>query len=195
MLLRRAHIARVFEGDPGMAGFKQHREHLAPQIGGFDGARGLDLAARRLGFVSHIGGFKIQPKLVMQIGHVRRRKQGPAAFFHHPAHEQIGNPVGGVHVVGTAAVIAGVFAQLQKLLDVEMPCFQVSAHRTLALAALVNRHRRVIHHLEEGNNALRLTIGTLDARTQSAHTGPVVAQSAGELGQQSVFLDGLVNPV
>ena len=195
MLLRRAHIASVFEGDPGMTGFKQHREHLAPQIGGLDGARRLDLTTRCLGFVGHIGCFKIQAKLVVQIGHIGWGKQRPAAFFHDPAHEQIGDPVGGVHVMGAAAVIAGVFAQLQKLLNVEMPGFQVGADRAFALTALIDRHGCVVHHFEEGNNPLRLTVGALDARAQGAHAGPVVAQSAGELGQQGVFLDGLVNPV
>ena len=195
MLLRRAHIASIFEGDPRMTGFKQHREHLAPQIGGLHGARRLDLATGCLGFVGHIGCFKIQAKLVVQVGHIGWRKQRPVAFFHHAAHEQIRNPVGGVHVMGAAAVIAGVFAQLQKFLDVEMPCFQVGTDCALALAALVDCHGRVIDHFEEGHNPLRFAVGTLDARTQSTHTGPVVAQTASELGQQGVFLDGLVNPV
>ena len=99
----------------------------------------------------------------MQIRDIGWGKQGPAAFFHHPAHEQIGNPVGGVHVMGAAAVIAGVFAQLQKLLDVEMPCFQIGTDRALALAALVDCHGRVIDHFEKGNNPLRLAVSTFDA--------------------------------
>ncbi len=53
-----------------------------------------------------------------------------------------------------AAVIAGVLAQFYKLLDVEVPGFQVGADRALALAALVDRHGRVINHLEERHHAL-----------------------------------------
>jgi hypothetical protein len=51
MLLRRAQIARVFEGDPRMPGFKQHGEHLAPQLHGRDFAEQADFAASGLGGV------------------------------------------------------------------------------------------------------------------------------------------------
>ena len=54
----------------------------------------------------------------MQIWRIMRREQRPTALFHHAAHEEIGNPVGGVHVVRAAAVVAGVFAQLQELFNV-----------------------------------------------------------------------------
>jgi CO dehydrogenase/acetyl-CoA synthase epsilon subunit len=32
MLLRRAHVAGILEGDPRMPGLEQHRQHLAPQL-------------------------------------------------------------------------------------------------------------------------------------------------------------------
>ena len=32
MLLRRTQVARILEGDPRMAGFKDHGEHFAPKI-------------------------------------------------------------------------------------------------------------------------------------------------------------------
>ena len=60
-------------------------------------------------------------ELVVQVGHGGGREQGPLALFHHAAHEQVGDPVGRVHVVRAAAVVAGVLAQLQELLDVEVP--------------------------------------------------------------------------
>ena len=94
-----------------------------------------------------------------------------------------------------STVIAGVLAQLQKLFDIEVPAFQIGADRALALAALVHRHGRVIHHFQEGHHALRLAIGALDVAAQGAHARPVVAQATGELGQQRVFLDGFVDAV
>ena len=41
--------------------------------------------------------------------------------------------------MGAAAVVAGVFAQLQEFFDVEVPRFQIGAHRALALAAVVRQ--------------------------------------------------------
>ena len=95
-----------------MAGFKQHGQHLAPHVGGLDGFAGFDFAALGFGFVSHIGFLELCPIEVVQIGNIRGREQCPLAFFHHATHEQVWNPVGGVHVVCASTVVAGVFAQL-----------------------------------------------------------------------------------
>ena len=65
----------------------------------------------------------------------------------------------------------------------------------LALAALVHGDRRVVHDFEERHHALRLAVGALDVRAHRAHVGPVVAEAAGELGQQRVFLDRFVDAV
>ena len=70
MLLRRANVASIFESDPRMACFKQHGEHLAPQVVGLDGAAGLDVAGSGFLFVGHIGLFKRNAKFVVQIGAV-----------------------------------------------------------------------------------------------------------------------------
>ena len=121
------------------------------------------------------------------------RVQSPA--FHDPLHEQVGHPVGGVHVVRAAAVVAGVLAQLEELLDVEVPGFEVGADRALALAALVDGDGRVVDHLEERHHALALAVGALDVAAERAHVGPVVAEAAGELGEQRVFLQRLVDAV
>jgi len=154
VLLGRAHIAGVLEGDPGVAGLEQHGEHLAPQVAGLHRAAGLDLATLGFFFVSNIGFFEVGAEFVVQVGRVRRREQGPLAFFHHAAHEQVGDPVGRVHVMGAAAVVAGVLAQLQEFFDVQVPGFQVGANRALALAALVDRHGGVVDHLQERHHAL-----------------------------------------
>ena len=97
--------------------------------------------------------------------------------------------------MGAPAVVAGVLAQLQELLDVQVPAFQVGADGALALAALVHGHGRVVDDLQERHHALRFAVGALDVRAQRPHPGPVVAQAAGKLGQQGVFLDRLVDAV
>ena len=94
-----------------MACFKQHGEHFAPQVVGLNGAAGFDFAGSSFLLISHIGFFERNAKFVVQVGAVRWGEQGPSAVFHDAAHEQVGNPVGGVHVVRAAAVVAGVFAQ------------------------------------------------------------------------------------
>ena len=61
--------------------------------------------------------------------------------------------------------------------------------------ALVDRHRRVVDHLEERHDALRLAVRPLDVRAHRADVRPVVAKAAGELRQQRVLLDRLVDAV
>ena len=195
VLLRRAHVAGVLEGDPGMPGLEQHRQHLAPQVRGRHALVELDLAAVGLLFVGDVGRLEVLAELVVQVGQVlgENSVQSPPSITR--LHEQVGDPVGGVHVVRAAAVVAGVLAQLEELLDVEVPGFQVGADRALALAALVDRDGGVVDHLQERHHALALAVGALDVGAQRAHAGPVVAQAAGELGQQRVFLERLVDAV
>ena len=64
----------------------------------------------------------------------------------------------------TAAVVTRVLAQLEELLDIQVPAFQVRADGALALAALVDRHRGIVDHLQEWHHALRLAVGALDMR-------------------------------
>ena len=59
----------------------------------------------------------------MQIWAVRGREQGPVAAFDDALHEQIWNPVGCVHVVGTTALVTGVFAKIQEFFYVQVPGF------------------------------------------------------------------------
>ena len=82
----------------------------------------------------------------------------------------------------TTAIVARVFAQFDKLLDVQVPCLQISAHGPLALATLVYRDRRIIDDFEKGHHTLRFAIGALDVSTQCAHWRPVIAQSTGKFG-------------
>ena len=162
VLLRAAHVAGVLEGDPGVAGLEQHRQHLAPQVLGRHALEELDLAAVDLGLVGGVGLFEGAAELVVQVGCRAGREQRPVAAFHDAPHEQVGDPVGGVHVVRAPAVVAGVLAQLQELLQVEVPALQVGAHRALALAALVDRHGGVVDDLQERHHALALAVGALD---------------------------------
>ena len=148
----------------GMAGLEQHREHACAtaRLAGML-LEQLDLAARRpCPRSARRPPRTSRPNRSCRSGHVGRREQRPVAAFHHALHEQVGNPVRRVHVVRAAAVVAGVLAQLEELLDVEVPRLEVRAHRALALAALVDGHGRVVDHLEEGHHALRLAVGALD---------------------------------
>ena len=93
--------------------------------------------------------------------------------------------------MGAAAVIAGILAQVEEFLDVDVPGFEIGADSALALAALIDGNSGVIGHLEEGHDALAFAIGALDMGAKAAHRGPVIAQTARVFGQQRVVLDRL----
>jgi len=97
--------------------------------------------------------------------------------------------------VGAAAVVAGVLAQIQELFDVDVPGLQIGADRALALAPLVHSHRRVVGHLQEGDDPLGLAVGALDVGAHATHPAPVVAEPAGELGQERIVLNGVEDAV
>ena len=195
VLLGRANIARILEGDPGMASLEQHREHLAPQIQRLNFLEQLELATGGLCFVAQISGLEFLAKLVVQVLDIGRREQGPITFFHHALHEQIGNPVRRVHVVRTTTIITSIFTQIEEFLDIHVPGFEIRTDCTLALATLIDCNSGVIHHFQERHNTLRFAIGAFDMRTQRAHWCPVITQTTGVFGQQCIFLDRFVNAI
>ena len=193
VLLRAAQVARVLERQPRVAGLEQHGQHLAPQVQRAQALVDAQLAALAHGFVLGVAAGKGLAGQIVQVRGFARAEQRPRAVFHHPLHEQVRHPVGGVHVMGAATVVTGVLAQFEEFLDVGVPGFQVGAHRALALAALVDRDGSVVGHLQERDHALALAVGALDMAAERAHRGPVVAEAAGVLGQQRVFLDAVEN--
>jgi hypothetical protein len=193
--LRAAQVAGVLEGHPGVPGLEQHREHLAPQVDGLDLLEHLDLAARGLRLVLGVALREGLADEVVQVAGLAGREQRPVALLHHPLHEQVGDPVGGVHVVRAPAVVAGVLAQLDELLDVDVPGLEIGADRALAFSSLIDCDRRVVRHLQERDHTLALAVGALDVGAHAAHAGPVVAEAAGEFRQQGVVLDRLEDAV
>ena len=195
MALRRADVAGVLEGDPGMPGLEQHGQHAPPQIDRAHLLEDLDLAARGLGLIGLVGGLEGRAVEVVQVGRLVGREQRPRAVGLDALHEQVRHPIGGVHVVGAAAVVAGVLAQVEELLDVDVPGLEIGADRALALAALVDGDGGVVGDLQERHHALALAIGALDMGAEAAHAGPVIAEAAGIFRQQRIVLDRLEDAV
>ena len=67
VLLRRADIARIFERDPRVAGFEQHREHFAPEIRGGHRFMQRQITAGGFLFVANVGFFKGDADFVVQV--------------------------------------------------------------------------------------------------------------------------------
>ncbi len=189
VLLRRTQIARILEGDPGMAGFEQHREHLAPQIDCPNLLVNADTPRFGICLGVFVGRLERLAIEVVEIGHLVGRKQHPGAILLHALHEQVRHPIGGIHVMGATAVVAGVLTQIEKFLDVDVPGFEIGANRSLALATLIDGDGRIVGDLQKRHHALAFAIGTLDMGAQSADRRPVIAQSARIFGKQGVVPD------
>src|SRR5690606_1235581 len=67
VLLWRTDVAWIFERQPGVAGFEQHGQHLAPQRYSRDGLEQRYFAADRLGLVCGVGFFEFDAVLVVQV--------------------------------------------------------------------------------------------------------------------------------
>ena len=136
-----------------MTGFEDHLEHGFPQIDGGKLAR-PDFPGGGEGlvfFVALLEGLAVE---VVQIGDFVRAEEGPVLAGFHSFHEQIGNPVRGVHVVRAAAFIARVDAEVEEVLDVVVPGFQIGAAGAAALAPLVHGDELVVVEFQERDDAL-----------------------------------------
>src|SRR4030095_837540 len=83
--------------------------------------------------------------------------------------------------------------QLQELLDIQMPCFQVGTDSTLTLPPLVDGNSGIVYDLEKRHDTLALSVGATDVRSQGAHRSPVISQTTAVFRQQRILLDGIVN--
>ncbi len=91
--------------------------------------------------------------------------------------------------MGAAAVVAGVLAQVEEFLDIDVPGLQIGADGALALAALVDGNRGVVGDLQERDDALAFAVGALDVGAEATNRGPVIAETAGIFGEQRIVLD------
>ena len=126
---------------------------------------------------------------VVEVGDFVGAEERPVLARFHALHEQVGNPVRGVHVVGAAAFVARVDAQLEEVLDVVVPGLEVGAAGAPAFAALVDGDELVVVELEKRNDALGFAVGALDVAAGAAHGGPRAAEAAGPFGEEGIFGD------
>ena len=202
VVLRRTDIARILKGHPRVARLEDHIEHLLPELNGRD-RLAEDFAFLGLLFVGDIATLEIGAESFMQVGDLVGHEERPVLAIAQALHEQVGNPVRRVHVVGAAAVVAGVTTELKEVFDVVVPRLEVGTAGTTALTALVDGHELVVVQLEERHDALRFTVGALDVRARATDGRPRTAQTTCPLGEEGVLrnaadhdrLDGVIDLV
>ncbi len=183
-------VGGVLEGHPAVAGLGQAAHHLGVQLTGRNLA---DITPRRLGL--GIGGAELVAVEVDQLGHLLGVEQRPLPVVLHPLHEQVGHPVGDVEVVGPPGGVAGVVLEVEELLDVRVPAFEVDARGALAATALVDRRHRAVEGLEERHDPVGQAIGALDQRAARTDAGERQADATGVLGQAGHVLVSVIDGV
>src|SRR5580692_1256389 len=126
VVLRTPEVAGVLERDPGMAGLEERAQHQLPELERLDPLP-EDRTALSLLFVLQIALLESGPIALVQVANLGAAEERPVLARLDPLHEQIGHPAGGIHVVGAAALVAGVAAQLEKVADVVVPDLEVCA--------------------------------------------------------------------
>ena len=192
VVLRAAEVAGIFEGDPRVTGFEDHLEHLFPEIDG------LDLAGPDLAFLGHrfVFGVALLEGLaveIVEIGAFVGAEKSPMLAGLHALHEEVGNPVGGIHVVRAATFVTDIHTELEEVLDVVVPGLEVGAAGAATLAALVDSDELVVVELEERNDALGLSVGALNVTPGSANGGPGSTQSPGPFAEEGILGDAAMH--
>ncbi len=108
-------------------------------------------------------------------------------------HEEVGDPVGEVEVVGAARLVAGVVAHLEEGFDVGVPGLEVDAAGALALAALVDCGDGCIERAQPRDDAVREAVGGTDERALRTDAVKGEADAAGEFREQRNLLVGVVD--
>ena len=185
VVLRVADVCGVFPCHPRVAGLEEHFEHLFPELEDADFAA-PDFAVidhALVFFVAALEGLAVDFGQVFAIAGAEER---PCGVFRQSAvgdgfeafHEHVWNPVRGVHVVGAAAVVAGLFAKIEEVFDVGVPELEVGAERAGALAALIYGDGDVVADFEKRNDAGAFAVRPVNVRAGSANRGPRAAEAA-----------------
>jgi hypothetical protein len=171
MVLRAAHIAGIFESNPWVTRLEDHAEHGLPEIkcGAF---LPKNFTALGHGFVFAVAVFESFTIEVVKVGALIGAEECPFLTSFHPFHEEVGDPVGRIHVMSSAAVVSGIFTKLEEIVDVVMPGLEVCATGSPTLAALVNGDELIVVQFEEWDNTLRLAIGPFDKAASAADGCP-----------------------
>ena len=120
VILRAAKITGILESDPRVTRFEDHLEHLFPELDRFNFPR-PDLTFFGLLLVFEVALFESLPVKVVEIRTLIRTEKSPRLTCLHALHEEIRNPVGGVHVMGSTTLVPGVDAKLEEVLDIVVP--------------------------------------------------------------------------
>jgi hypothetical protein len=171
MVLRAAHIAGIFESNPWVTRLEDHAEHGLPKVecGAF---LPKYFTALRHGFVFAVAVLESFTVEVVKVGALVGAEECPFLTSFHPFHEEVGDPVSRIHIMGTATVVSGVFTKLEEIVDVVMPGLEVSASGSPTLATLVNGDELVVVQLEKWDNALRLAISAFNKTASATNCGP-----------------------
>ena len=147
-------IGFVLEGHPAVAGLRERTHHSSIQI-----PRAQRLARQTPRFGLGIGMLEILSVHIRQFRNVLRIEQRPILVGLDSPHEQVGHPIGEIEMMCAPRIISGVLAQLEKSLDVSVPCLQINARRAFAFSSLVDRRHRGIQRLEPRHDAIGQAIG------------------------------------
>ena len=98
VILRRAYVAGILEGDPRMPGLVQHGQHLAPERLGLDALEQAHLTLLNFLFIGAVALLEVAAKGAVEIRDLIGREQRPTVILDDPLHEQVGNPVGRVSI-------------------------------------------------------------------------------------------------
>ena len=169
-------VAGILEGHPAVACLGQRLHHALVELT----VRNLLLeAAVGLGLL--VDGAELLAEGVDELGDPLGIEETPLPILFDPLHEEVGDPVGEVDVVGAAGMVAGVVAQLEELVDVGVPAFEVDAGGALAAAALVDGGDRGVEGLEPRDDAVAEAVGADDQAVLGADAVPGDTDTAGEL--------------
>ena len=70
-----------------------------------------------------------------------------------------------MQVMGAAALIPSVSTQIQEILDIQVPIFQIHTDSPFAFPSLVDGNGCIIDNFEKGNDALAVAICPMDMST------------------------------
>mmetsp|Transcript_5519 Transcript_5519/g.9404 ORF Transcript_5519/g.9404 Transcript_5519/m.9404 type:complete len:237 (-) Transcript_5519:794-1504(-) len=158
VLLVRLAVAGVLVDHVGRAGLDLGVDDGVPEHLGLDGP-----PSPAVSLVLLIEPLELLAPAVGESGALVGTHEGPIAVGLDSLHEQVGDPEGVEKVPRPLLLLAVVLPELEELLDILVPGFEVDGEGSLPLAAsLIAVAGRVVEDSEHGDEAVGLAVGASD---------------------------------
>lgn len=145
-------------------------------------------------FILVVERFKLVSPNITQSWALVGAHETPVSIALDTLHEQVWHPHGIEQISGAIRLVSVVLAQIQKVINIRVPRFQVHGNGSLALAAsLIHIASRIVKDSQHGHDSVGRSVGSTNITLAGTDVVNGESDSSGVLGDDGAVFERIVN--